>query len=98
MTEDHVFKDALGKRFIGRETLRAGWKMYYERVSDYKIRGEQFFVDKNMVAVFGMASGTSNRDGKSSSEGFWDIPAAWKATVRDGRIAEWCVYAESSRA
>jgi hypothetical protein len=98
MTEDHVFQDALGKRFIGRETLRGGWKMYYEMVSDYKIRGEQFFVDKNMVAVFGTASGTSKRDGKFSSEGFWDIPAAWKATVHDGRVAEWCVYAESSRA
>ena len=47
MTEDHVFQDALGKRFIGRETLRGGWKMYYEMVSDYKVRGEQFFVDKN---------------------------------------------------
>jgi ketosteroid isomerase-like protein len=98
MTEDHVFQDALGKRFIGRETLRAGWKMYYEMVSDYKVRGEQFFVDKNIVAVFGTASGTSKRDGKFSSEGFWEIPAAWKAVVRDGRIAEWCVYAESSRA
>lgn len=98
MTEDHVFQDALGKRFIGRETLRGGWKMYYEMVSDYRVRGEQFFVDKNVVAVFGTASGTSKRDGKFSSVGFWEIPAAWKAIVRDGRIAEWCVYAESSRA
>src|SRR6202047_1775000 len=98
MSEDHVFQDALGKRFIGRETLRGGWKMYYEMVSDYKVRGEQFFVDKNVVAVFGTASGTSKRDGKFSSAGFWEIPAAWKAIVRDGRIGGGCVYAESSRA
>jgi len=98
MTEDHVFQDALGKRFIGRETLRGGWKMYYEMVSDYKVRGEQFLVDKNVVAVFCTASGTSKRDGKFSNAGFWVIPAAWKAIVRDGQIAEWCVYAESSRA
>jgi ketosteroid isomerase-like protein len=98
LTEDHIFQDALGKRFVGRETLRAGWKQYYQMVSDYKIRGEQFFVDKNLVAVFGTASGTSKRDGKFSSDGFWEIPAAWKATVRDGLIAEWCVYAESSKA
>jgi ketosteroid isomerase-like protein len=96
MTEDHVFQDALGKRFIGRETLRQGWKMYYQMVSDYKIRGEDFFVDKNVVAVFGTASGTSTHDGKISAEGFWEIPAAWKGVVRDGRIAQWCVYAESS--
>jgi ketosteroid isomerase-like protein len=98
MTEDHVFQDALGKRFVGRETLRAGWKAYYQQISDYKIRGEEFFQDKNIVAVFGTASGTSKRDGKFCSEGFWQIPAAWKATVRDGQIAQWCVYAESSRA
>lgn len=98
LTEDHIFQDALGKRFMGRETLRAGWTAYYQQISDYKIRGEEFFQDKNHVAVFGTASGTSKRDGKFSPEGFWQIPAAWKATVRDGMIAQWCVYAESSRA
>ena len=98
MTEDHVFQDALGKRFVGRETLRGGWKAYFQQVSDYKIRGEEFFQDKSVVAVFGTASGTSKRDGKFSKEGYWHIPAAWKAAVRGVLIAQWCVYAESSRA
>lgn len=98
MTEDHIFQDALGKRFIGRETLRHGWKSYFAQIADYQIRGENFFQDKNVVAVFGTASGTSKRDGKFSTEGFWEIPAAWKGVTRDGLIAEWCVYAESSRA
>lgn len=96
MTEDHLFQDALGKRFVGREMLRQGWKMYYAMVADYKIRGEDFFVDKNVVAIFGTASGTSKVDGKFSTEGFWEIPAAWKAVVSGGLIAQWCVYAESS--
>ena len=98
MAEDHVFQDALGKRFVGRETLRHGWKMYHAQVSEYRIRAENFFQDKNIVAVFGTASGISKRDGRFSTEGFWQIPAAWKGVVRDGLIAEWCVYAESSRA
>lgn len=98
MTEDHVFQDALGKRFIGRETLRGGWKAYFAEVSDYKIRPEDFFQEKNVLAMFGTASGTRKRDGKFSKDGFFEIPAAWKAMVRDGLIAEWCVYAESSRA
>ncbi len=29
LTNDHIFQDALGKRFIGKETLRQGWKMYF---------------------------------------------------------------------
>lgn len=98
MTEDHIFQDALGKRFVGRETLRAGWKTYFEEIGDYKIRGEDFFQNKFIVAVFGDASGATKKGGKLGKEGFWQIPAAWKAIVRDGKIAQWCVYAESSRA
>ena len=30
MTEQHVFQDALGKRFVGRETMRQGWKAYFK--------------------------------------------------------------------
>src|SRR5438552_3931123 len=29
MTEKHVFHDAVGKRFVGRETLRQRWKAYF---------------------------------------------------------------------
>ena len=97
MTEDHVFQDALGRRFVGRETLRDSWKMYFQKISDYKIHGEDFFQDKSVVAVFGDASGITKHPGKSAKESFWQIPAAWKATVRDGKVAQWCVYAESSR-
>jgi hypothetical protein len=98
MTDDHIFQDALGKRFVGRETLRAGWKAYQQQMADYKIRGENFFQDKDLVAIFGTASGIKKVNGKFSADGFWEIPAAWKALVRDGQIAEWCVYAESSSA
>jgi len=96
LTNDHIFQDALGKRFIGKETLRQGWKMYYAQVADYKIRGEDFFVDRNVVAIFGTASGTSKINGQFTPAGFWEIPAAWKGVVRDGLIAQWCVFAESS--
>ena len=43
MTEDHVFQDALGKRFMGRETLRAGWESYYAQVSDYQVSRRGIF-------------------------------------------------------
>lgn len=97
MTEDHVFQDALGKRFVGRTLLRESWKSYFGEVADYKIHGEDFFQDKFAVAVFGDASGTTKHDGKFAKEGFWQIPAAWKALVRGDKVAQWYVYAESSR-
>ena len=43
MTEGHVFQDALGKRFIGRETMRQGWTMYFKLVADYQVHADNFF-------------------------------------------------------
>ena len=97
MADDHVFQDALGKRFVGKETLRQGWKTFFAGTRDYKVHGVNFFEAGELVAVFGTASGTSIRDGKFSKEGFWEVPAAWKAEIRGGLVAAWSVYAESSR-
>jgi SnoaL-like protein len=98
LTDDHIFQDALGKRFIGKENLRQSWKRYFAQIADYKIHGEDFFVENNVVAIFGTASGTSKINGQFTPAGFWEIPAAWKGVIRDGLIAQWCVYAESSLA
>src|SRR5215813_1955959 len=96
MTEGHIFQDALGKRFMGRETMRQGWKMYFKIVADYNIRAEEFFQTKNRLAIFGVASGTCcGSDGGKSTDKFWQVPAAWGAVVDDGKIAEWRVYADN---
>lgn len=49
----------------------------------------------NMVAVFGTAEGTYSAKGSPPKDAHWKIPAAWKAVVRDGQIAEWRVYADN---
>src|SRR5262249_8244308 len=96
MTEGHIFQDALGKRFMGRETMRQGWRMYFKIVADYNIRAEEFFQTKDRLAIFGVASGTCRgSDGAKSAEKFWQVPAAWGASVEDGKIAEWRVYADN---
>ena len=95
MTEDHIFQDALGKRFLGREQMRAGWTAYFETVSDYQIRAEEFFQTENRLAIFGTASGNYSVNGSKSADTFWEVPAAWRAVVRDGLVAEWRVYADN---
>jgi len=96
MTEKHVFQDALGKRFVGRETLRQGWKAYFTTVADYNVRAEEFFQTKNRLAIFGVASGTCcGGGGAKSPDKFWQVPAAWGAVVDGGLIAEWRVYADN---
>lgn len=100
MTEGHIFQDALGKRFIGRETMRQGWSAYFRVVPDYKVRAEEFFQTKNTLAIFGVASGTCSSDASSNgatatADKFWQVPAAWRAVVDGNLIAEWRVYADN---
>ncbi len=118
MTEGHVFQDALGKRFIGRETMRQGWTNYLKIVADYRVHADEFFHANERIAIFGTASGRyvgphgpsmeagngapvhatagHNRDlHATGSNGFWEVPAAWRAVVQHGKIAEWRVYADN---
>jgi len=95
MTTGHIFQDPLGKRFIGRETMRQGWAAYFKIVADYRIHAEEFFQTGERMAIFGSASGTCIGNGSTAKENFWDVPAAWRAVVRDGLVAEWSVYADN---
>jgi|SRR5580700_1062527 ketosteroid isomerase-like protein len=111
MTDDHIFQDALGERFIGRDTMRHGWTQYFAIVENYKVYVEEYFMREESVAMFGTASGAyaptknSSQLGAgviappetvaNSAESFWEVPAAWYAVVRNGLVAEWRVYADN---
>jgi len=95
MTEDHLFVDALGAKLSGRETMRSGWRAYHKMIPDYRVSHEEIFAKGNVVAVFGSARGTYSVDGKLEKKNFWEIPAAWRAVVREGLIAVWQVYADN---
>jgi len=96
MTDDHVFQDALGKRFVGREKMVDGWRQYFALVTDYKIRANEFFQTDSVFAIFGFASGIyANGVAKHGNDSFWEVPAAWRAVVRGDLIAEWRVYADN---
>jgi ketosteroid isomerase-like protein len=95
MTEDHLFVDALGAHYKGREMMRTAWTMYFKMIPDYKVSHEEIFAKDNTVAIFGAARGTYSKDGKLSKANFWEIPASWKAVTRGGLIAYWQVYADN---
>ncbi len=98
MTEDHVFVDGLGNRVQGRETMRKGWTGYLRMFPDYRVSHAEIFAQGNVVASFGTAEGTYAVEGKLAKENHWSVPAAWRAVVRDGLIAEWQVYADNQAA
>jgi uncharacterized protein (TIGR02246 family) len=95
LTDDHVFIDSLGNRLSGRQNLLLGWRKYFQMFPDYSIQISSFAVHQSTVAAFGGASGTYAA-APHPTQGFWTIPAAWRAIVVGDRIAEWQVYADNS--
>jgi uncharacterized protein (TIGR02246 family) len=95
MTEGHRFIDSLGTVVVGRETMRAGWAGYFRMVPDYSIAVEETFCDGPVVVMLGVAQGTYAPDGQLREENRWKTPAAFRAFVEDGKVAEWRVYADN---
>ncbi len=81
MTSDHVFIDSLGHQAEGAALMDAGWRGYFAMCPDYWIRTD-------IVMAEGEAGGSI--DGVE-----WKTPAAWKAVIREGRVAEWRVFADN---
>lgn len=97
LTEDSVFIDSLGNRLQGLASLRTAWEGYFKMVPDYTIFHEEIFASGSTITMFGMAQGTFARDGQVRKENFWKTPAAWKAVVRDDRIAIWQIFADTAQ-
>ena len=87
MTADHVFIDSAGQCVQGAGSMEAGWRSYFEMCPDYWVRADSVVADNDMVLAAGEAGGTI--DGTP-----WHTPAAWKAVVRDRKVAEWRVFAD----
>ena len=91
MTDDHTFVDPYGSEVIGRETMLAGWRGYFEWFPDYQIEVNDIFERQSEFGMFGFATGSF----KGNADRKWRLPAAWKAVVRDDRIAWWQVVADT---
>ena len=87
---DHVFIDSLGNRLSGAAQLAQGWNWYFATFPDYRIEIQTVAAQVDVVLACGLASGTHAPTGKS-----WNIPAAWRAKIVNGRVAEWQVYADN---
>jgi ketosteroid isomerase-like protein len=95
MTEDFLFVDGLGQEVRGWRNMDLGWKGYFELFPDYSIQVDDVFSQGAVVGLFGYAQGTFGVGGQMPAENRWRIPAAWKAGVREGLVAEWRVYADN---
>jgi ketosteroid isomerase-like protein len=95
MTDDHRFVDGLGQEVRGRELMEKGWLGYFAWFPDYSIKVDHAMSNGNVVAMFGSAQGTWAGKANLVTEAHWEIPAAWKAVVRNESVSEWRVYADN---
>jgi ketosteroid isomerase-like protein len=95
MSEDHCFVDGLGQIVRGRDQMEKGWLGYFGWFPDYSIKVDEILYNGNVVGLFGTAQGTYSVNGNLRGENHWEIPGAWKAILRGGRISEWHVYADN---
>jgi len=68
--------------------MEAGWRGYFGMCPDYWIRTDDVMADGDVALAVGAAGGAI--DGVA-----WETPAAWKAVVREGKVAEWRVFADN---
>jgi len=95
MTPEYRFIDSLGNVVEGREKMRAAWVAYFRMVPDYSIAVEESYGDGPVVVMLGMVQGTYTSDGELKAENRWETPAALRAVIENGLVAEWRVYADN---
>ena len=95
LSEAHRFVDTLGVVVCGRDNLREGWRQYFRMVPDYHIEVARVLAEAPLVVLLGSARGTYSSDGTLQPHNAWSTPAAFRALIHDGLVAEWQVYADN---
>jgi ketosteroid isomerase-like protein len=110
MTPDHQFIDSLGHSASGWEGVTEGWRLYFQMVPDYRLDVDETYEQEGSVVMLGTARGTYSHafqdvqamgmpnqmtDSGSREPKRWQTPAAVRARVLDGKVAEWRVYADN---
>jgi ketosteroid isomerase-like protein len=92
---DHQLIDSMGAELHGRDPVREGWRQYFMMVPDYHVEVARSFSEGPEVILLGVARGTYSADGTLQASNTWSTPAAWRALIRDGLVAEWQIYADN---
>jgi limonene-1,2-epoxide hydrolase len=94
-SSDAIFIDSMGINTEGRTEMRKAWDVLLTFFPDYNVQVKDIISKNGMVAVFGTARGTLATDGRILAENKFEIPASWTATVTEGKISKWRVYADN---
>jgi ketosteroid isomerase-like protein len=87
MTDDHAFIDSLGSVVSGKPTVLAAWSSFFRAFPDYRNEFERHREAGDVVAIQGRSLCSDPR---------LHGPALWRATVREGKIAQWQVFMDTA--
>jgi len=94
LSDDHRFTDSMGIVVKGKKEMKHAWKIYFKWFPDYEVTIKNTLLTDDSVGIFGTAKGTFDSDEPIASDKF-EIPAAWRAKVKDNLISEWQVFADN---
>jgi ketosteroid isomerase-like protein len=97
MSEDHLFIDAYGDKYIGKKGMKEGWQRYYELFPDYRVEISEIIESDSLIGLFGYASGTYKNIKDESNSNFWKTSASWKSVVKNKKIKHWQIYCDYSK-
>lgn len=95
ISDDHVFTDAQGIHFEGKDNLRAGWTAYFKMFPDYKITILNSMENATVFLASGTAEGTYGGVKNQAGDNYWNIPAAWRAEIDNAKVKSWQIYADT---
>lgn len=79
----------------GRERVKAAWADYFYVVPDYTIAVQEILCEGPVAVILGVVRGTYAPDGEMDPKNKWETPAAFRALIADGKVAEWRVFADN---
>jgi ketosteroid isomerase-like protein len=86
MTADHTFIDTEGGVVAGKRDCLDAWRGFFESFPDYRNVFTSLEVRGDLVTIVGYSA---------CAEPSLAGPALWTAKIRDGRVVEWRVYADT---
>ena len=94
MSDHHVFTDSSGIVIKGKKEMKKAWQGFFRWFPDYHITSVNTLLTDDTVGFFGSAKGTFH-SADSGKEDRFEVPAAWRAKIKDGKILEWQAIADN---
>ena len=86
MTDDHTFIDSANNIIHGKEKSLEAWKGFFELFPDYRNVFSNLESHNGFVVITGHSICSDKR---------LNGPALWTAKIKDNKVAEWRVYADT---